>query len=200
MAGYLVVFTGPMFGRKTTEGLNRIGFLLGSTQKMNQTKRAILINHSDDIRDLKEVFSTHDPLLKVNRDRIDLVSSSSLAEYKETIHDYIMVDEFQFFDEEALHIVKYWLSKKKYVVVCGLIAYDNKKKFGHTLDMLLEADEFEQVRPYCSFCTEEAISQDKINEFKLASFSKCLIEKTTDKLIGGMKEFAPVCRRHHQSS
>ena len=197
MAGYLVVFTGPMFGRKTTEGLGRVGFILGSTKSKCKGKQAILINHSDDTRDLEEVFSTHDPLLKVNRDKIDMVSCNDLLAYKETKHNLIMVDEFQFFDQSAIEVVKYWISQKKYVVVAGLIAYSNKKKFGFTLDLMLEADEFEQVRPDCPCCTEEAIAEGRPNEFRKAPFTTCLVKKETDKLVGGAEKFAPSCRRHH---
>jgi len=190
--GYLELVSGPMYSGKTTALLSRY-------KQFNFCNIDILtINHADDsMRYSSTQLSSHDKVM------IPCIMSHSLAqiidlnklpqeqeiegqitheEFKK--YKVILINEIQFFDEEALDWIKTAVDKYcKHIYVCGLDGDFQRKKFGNWLEILMPfCDNHIKLHSYCSNC-----------KIKKAIFTHRNTNETAQKIIGS-DCYIPVCR------
>ena len=110
------------------------------------------------------------------------------------------MDEFQFFtnyeknseeyflDEENLNTIIRWKNEfKKIVIVAGLKANFQKKKFGLILDLIPEADKVELKLHFVHF----------VKVLLMLSHSRRIIDENGNVIrVGGLKKYKPCCEYH----
>jgi len=172
-----------MFSGKTTllieklSELHAIGF------------KVLYINHSFDTRSDKG-FSTHSHVIQ-HLD-FDTLYATDLGDLDETIldnYDVIGIDEAQFFNIHIVEFVEKMIEQhNKYLIVAGLIADYNRKRFGYTLDLIPLCDNLYKRYSYCSLCYEKKIVAKAYFTFRQ--------EKNTEQIsVGGDEKYIPLCRK-----
>ena len=195
--GSLNIVVGPMFSGKST-------WLNGVITELADTGFKVLkIIHIKDVRD--DVASndkkgtTHNSSYRSLSDKIDVISTDVLSSVNVNDYDVIGIDESQFFPD-LLEYVEQWVEDKgKHVRVSGLCGDSSKKKYGQTLDLIPFCDKVKKLHARCHTCLVELKKMDyKGNIMSLeAPFTKCLVTKTSQTLVGGSDSYIPVCRYHH---
>jgi len=191
----LFVFTGGMFCGKTTKLLQEVG----KFSDLTKTNKALIINSSMDIRDRKNVISSHSSLYRGLNDKIDLVSLERLSDINVNTYSVIGIDEANFFPD-LVETVKKWLSMKKNIICVGLDGDYKMEKFGFIADLLPIADFFMKLNAICSECLHDLTERKEIiTPFNTtpAPFTKKLHHGDKVVEIGSADKYAPVCRKHH---
>lgn len=191
--GYLELVSGPMYSGKTTTLLNRY------KQFKFCNIDILVINHADDsMRYSSTQLSSHDKVMIpcimtdtlngiINLNKFDpeknAISKLTNQEFKK--YKVILINEIQFFEEEALEWIKTAVDKYcKHIYVCGLDGDFQRKKFGNWLEMLMPfCDNHIKLHSYCSNC-----------KVKKAIFTHRNTNETAQKIIGS-DCYIPVCRR-----
>lgn len=192
----LVVFTGGMFCGKTTSMLHEIS----RYTDISSEHKALVINHSFDNRDVRDVISSHSSTYKGLSDKIDVVSTDNLLNVK--IEDYIVIgiDEANLF-KNLYSVVKKWLRLNKHIVCSGLDGNYKMEKFGSISDLLHISDKFIKLNAICSICLEDLTSNGKtITPFNTtpAPFTRKIDTTNHNEIdIGGSDKYIAVCRKHH---
>jgi thymidine kinase len=140
----LDIILGPMFAGKTSR-------ILSIVSRYSAIRTPVLvINHSLDTR-----YSTHDELVTHDRNRVQCIRLSDLADLPEDLlksHPVIIVDEAQFFP----HLVAFCEfavdTHGKHVYVVGLDGDSNRRPFGEILQCIPLADRVERLTALCRRC------------------------------------------------
>ncbi|MDP8022996.1 MAG: thymidine kinase [Nitrososphaeria archaeon] len=174
MQGWIKVYTGPMFSRKTEELLIELRrYELGK-------KKIALFKHAIDNRYGEEYVVSHDgrkmKAFKVS-DPYDIYKIGK--EY-----EVIGIDEAQFFGSEIVEVVSKLADEGKRVVVAGLDKNFLGKPFGAMPLLLAIADEVIKLTAVCPICGEPA------------SFTIRKSKEQQEILIGGYDQYEPRCRVH----
>ena len=188
----LTLVISPMFSGKTT-------FLLSKIVAFTKLGfKTIFINHSFDTRNAESDISCHNKLLEngiVSSD-FQIRKTDKLDFLVDVDSDYIFIDEFQFFNQNAVAIVLNLVEKGKHVFVAGLKGDYENKEFGNTLKLIPHADNIHFLKSLCVDCALDGKSVE-------ASFTK-FRGKTNNDLpkdqitIGSDDLYIPVCRQHHK--
>ncbi len=201
--GKLFVRAGAMFSGKSSW----LNFEL--TKYADLGYDVVKIVHSDDTRENTDnAGSTHNSSYQSLSSKIRVIHANILQYPKITSHsvfnncenkvsyvtdiekyEVIGIDEGQFFT--GLYDFVYDLIENhgKLVMVVGLDGDSNKRKFGEILNLIPIADKFKKMSACCQLCPKKL--------FVDAPFTKCLVKKEGQVLIGAKNEYIPVCRVHH---
>ena len=192
-----------MFSGKTMKNVTIMSEMIMASASLNRESndknypKAILINHSFDVRDESKMgYSTHNPLLKNSLDFIHVCQVSELNSVNVTEYDIIGIDEAQFF-EDLVKTVKKWVSSGKKVVVSGLCGDFKMKKFGNITDLIPFCDEAIELYSHCVICIKESRISGKPDIYTKAKFTHRLNGEKAQISVGGSAEYIPVCRYHH---
>ena len=201
-AGSLTVYTGPMFCGKTTHLITEITKWVDINRcNGSLNNRPLLINHCKDIRDKKNIISSHSSSYKGLSSYIDVISSKDLISIDTYDRYVIAVDEAQFFPDLVEAVTK-WLSEGIHVYCAGLDS-DYKMEIFGSIHMLVHlADNFTKLPAICSICIRD-INNTPITPSNLsrASFTARIDQSVTNQIqIGGSDLYIPVCRRHLNES
>jgi thymidine kinase len=191
----LTVFTGPMFSGKTTSMLAEITRF----SDVSETRHALIINHSFDIRNIDHIISSHASMYKGLSSKIDVQSSNLLSQIDVTKYTIVGIDECNFF-EDLVPMVSKWISQGKHIIASGLDGDYQMKKFGSISDLLPIADSFIKLKAICSCClTEHQKNGGLVTPFTTvpAPFTKRISSSSSVIEIGGADKYVAVCRRHH---
>ena len=181
----LTVIIAPMFSGKTS-------YLLTQASISFDLKfKPVFITHSLETR--SNNIYTHSSIVQPIADKLPTIKTQSLKESQDSLLQYshIFIDEFQFFSKDDIEVIEKFVSNKKNVVVAGLKADSNNKKFGFLIDLIPLADDVVFLNSYCMVCAEY---KDKIK----APFTKRLCCDTEQVLVGNSDKYIPVCRKHYE--
>lgn len=176
MAGWIKIYTGPMFSRKTEE-------LLVELHRFQLAKKSVvLFKHSLDVRYDRAQAVSHDGR------RMDAVATSDPAEVLRMGRgfDVIGIDEAQFFPEGIVEVVQELADMGKRVIVAGLDKDYLGRPFGPMPALLAIADEVVKLYAVCTVCGAPA------------TFT---IRKTGERdliVVGGAEMYEPRCREHRR--
>lgn len=195
--GTLIVRVGPMYSGKST-------WLNGElTELSDKGFSSVKITHSDDVRnDVRtsdDAGSTHNSSYTSLSVKVRKIKATKLRDIPVPSEKVIGIDESQFFPD-LLEVVEDWVENRgKHVRVAGLCGDSDKRKFGQTNDLVPISDEFIKLKASCNICLQELKNADfHGNIFAISGpFTKCLVDKTSQKLVGGSDTYIPVCRYHH---
>jgi thymidine kinase len=210
-SGYLELILGPMGGGKSS-------YLKAQLTKCADIgMKALYICHSNDAaRDSTEglksdgFMTSHDSSFhglssKIDKKRVKLLSKLDVKDYH-----VIGVDESQFFDimhpegsnefiADLLKTVTSWVEDlNKRVLVSSLPGDFRRKKFGYAIDLIPMVDNIVWCPACCPKCGDEldalGFHGNKIN--CPAPFTARLVASESQKLVGTMESYAPMCRSH----
>jgi thymidine kinase len=176
----LEVVIGPMFSGKSSYALSYV------RRQRAIGKKVLVIKPDIDNRYTNENYLvTHDkekvPCMMWNTDR-------PLCEIKDIDYDCFVIEEAQFF-QHLPHFCSYLLfSEKKQILVVGLDACAQQKKFGEVLDIIPMATSVTKLNALCSKCCDGT----------LAPYTKRIVEYYIDQQVdvGGAEKYIAVCLRH----
>ena len=172
---FLKLILGPMFSGKTSQ-LIRI-------YKHNMVAEipTLVINHADDVRYSEKNLSTHDG---INIPCIKLDKLNDIHTYLPALERYtILINEGQFFDD-LYYVVSNLLKRDNLtIVICGLDGDFKMARFGQILSLIPLSNEVEKLYAICKYCKNRA------------SFTHRITEETTQKVIGDIDKYVPVCRK-----
>uniref|UniRef100_A0A7S0BMC5 Thymidine kinase n=1 Tax=Rhodosorus marinus TaxID=101924 RepID=A0A7S0BMC5_9RHOD len=176
--GGMELIIGPMFAGKTTELLRR------SEQRRSAGQRVLLVKSSVDTRYSRVEIVSHDqkrePCYSM-KELSPLLSEAIVSDY-----DVAAIDEAQFFPDLLSFCLEWVDRQKKTVLVAGLDADCERRKFGEVVDLAPHADRITKLSARCGICGEPAC------------FTKRKISLTKEQvLIGGSDLYMAACREHY---
>jgi thymidine kinase len=174
----ITLYLGCMFSGKTSELIKIYRKL------MVINKKVLSINYAQDNR-----YSSDDAIVSHNLDKIDCIKVSSLSEVPEDIiinHDYIIIDEGQFFSDLKNYVIKWCEQFKKNIIVIGLDGDYKRNPFGQILDLVPIADNVTKLKAMCKLC----------NDGTEALFTHRLSSED-EQIVIGNSNYIPVCRQHY---
>tara|TARA_B100000035_G_scaffold313678_1_gene327953 strand:- start:8810 stop:9343 length:534 start_codon:yes stop_codon:yes gene_type:complete len=175
MAARLEIIVGPMFSGKTTALIDKFN---DCTEKNIKTT---VINFIDDQRYSEKMLSNHDQIM------IPCIQSRTLSEIEEnSIHDVILINEAQFF-EDLYDFVLTHLDKNKKIYLYGLDGDFKRNKFGSLLDLVPYCDSIIKKTAICHFCKSRAIFSHRLSQEK-------------DQVVIGSTNYIPLCRRCYKNN
>jgi len=193
--GTLELIIGPMFSGKSTQ-LNEI-----LTEFADNDLNVLKINHVNDVRpDLYgtiETGSTHNSSFRSLTEKITCCTLASLTEAEVDAFHVIGIDEGQFFPD-LYDVVQDWVNRGYHVRVAGLDGDSKMQPFGQILSLIPLSDSVTKKHARCFTCLTDL----KKNGFKgnimaiQAAFTRRIVPDSDQVLIGGAKEYIPVCRYH----
>jgi thymidine kinase len=186
--------TGPMFSGKTTEFNKKITTWVDVTGA-----KALIINHTFDNRDVKNIVSSHSSSYKGLSDKINVKATSSLLSIDVSEYTIIGIDEANFFDD-LFESVKSWSKDGKHVVVAGIDGDFRATQFGNIADLLSISDSFVKLTAICSKCLRETESRGEVItpcNITPAPFTEKLAKDDKIRDVGGSDKYIAVCRKHH---
>ena len=128
---------------------------------------------------------THD------RNKIDnCLAVTSLNEISDEfieLHDVIIVEELQFFEDAYINIVKMVDNFKKHVICAGLDGDFNRQPFGDVLSLIPHCDDIVKLKALCKKCGDGTP----------ALFSKRIVNNDKTTLVGSNDCYEAVCRNHY---
>ncbi len=180
----ITLIVGPMFAGKTTHLIKNYNHLSD-----DEKTKAIFVKYSGDNRySSDDVVITHDNLSA----KCKTISGDCISKIYDILrdHDYIFIDEIQFFQNveileelanESLH-----QSSPKHIYLSGLNGTYCKTAFANMNLLYPIADNIIHVRGMCNHCSNEKSSY---------SFKK--VSKPGDGIvdIGGADKYLAVCRK-----
>jgi len=177
MQGWIKVYTGPMFSRKTEE------LLIELKRYELAKKKIILFKHAIDNRYGEEYVTSHDGR------KMKAIKVSDPSEIYNIGKEYevIGIDEAQFFDTEIADVVNRLADEGKRIVIAGLDKNFLGKPFGPMPLLLAIADEVIKLTAVCPVCGEPA------------TFTIRKSKEEQEILIGGYDHYEPRCRVHHHT-
>lgn len=194
--GQCLVYVGSMCSGKTTQlnleltkaadtGMSvlRIGYLGSDNRNTDggvseDSQKDGITSHSSQFNSLSS---------KVKSIKMDHISGIPVDKYQ-----VIGIDEGQFFPD-LYTIVKEWVTKySKIVYISALDGDSNLNLFGEQVTKLLPiSTKFKKMTARCIYCL-----RDK-NYVTPAVATARLIKSNSQKLIGGLESYAPVCLNCH---
>lgn len=106
-------------------------------------------------------------------------------------YDMITIDETQFFPDVVAFLNT--IENRGFqgtVLLSSLLGDSNRKRWVSMDDVLPLMDEIQFLKAYCAECKDGT----------LAPFTKCIVKKDSNILIGGSSEYVSVCRRHFKTT
>lgn len=174
----ITLYIGCMFSGKTSE-------LIKVCRKcMIINKKVLCINFAQDNR-----YSDAEFIMSHNKDKIDCVKVSKLSEINDDFvkqHDYIMIDEGQFFYDLKYYVLKWCEEYKKNVVIIGLDGDYKREKFGQILDLIPYCDEVHKLKALCKLCND---GTEGLFTHRLST--------ENEQIIIGNSNYIPLCRKHY---
>jgi len=192
--GRLDLIIGTMFSGKTT-------YLLSEIAKLAELNYKIFYINIDFDDRSNNVFSTHNPFFDNHVDfikkesiikNVTMIKTRLLLELDINSYDMIIIDEAHFFDD-LITFVNLCLNKKKYIIVAGLQADFNGRKFGKILDLVPICTDIKRLHAYCAECAKNKYC-------RIAIYSKKITKSKKINDIGGSEKYIPVCREHYETS
>ena len=193
-AGYLSVFTGPMFSGKTSMVESKITCYAD----IFEGRRVLMVNSILDKRDEENLISCHSSSYTGLSRKIDVVTVLHLADVNAEKYSVIGVDECQFFDD-LVPRVEQWLTEGKHIYCAGLDSDANLKRFGHIHELLYLADDFVKLNACCSLCLNEGNDMLALNNMTKAPFTgrRVGIQPGKEQIdVGAEEKYLPLCRQH----
>ena len=173
MGGWIKVYTGPMFSRKTEE------LIVELHRYMLAKKSVILFKHQIDIRYGEGVVS-HDGK---KMDAINVKNSGEILRLGKG-YDVVGIDESQFFDQGIVSVAQTLADSGSRVLIAGLDKNYLGEPFGPMPQLLAIADEVIKLTAVCTVCGNPA------------TFTVRKVKNEKEVLIGGMETYEPRCRLH----
>jgi thymidine kinase len=176
--GSIHVIMGCMYSGKTTE------IMRYAHRYQSIDSNIVLINYIDDDRYGDDLIYTHDKAGMKGMKARNLydISSEELNEAS-----VVIINEGQFFSDLYDFCMDMAEKRGKHVLVCGLDGDFERKPFGDILKLIPVAETVKKLSALCAVCK---------NGTK-AHFSKRIVEKKEQVLIGSDDMYIPVCRRHY---
>ena len=138
--GYLKLIIGPMFAGKSTELLR----IINMYKILN--KKILIINHNIN----KRYDQPNSSIVTHDQNKIDnCLAVNSLNELSDEfiqLHDVIIVEELQFFEDAYENIVKFVDIFKKHVICAGLDGDFNRQPFGDVLRLIPHCDDIIKLK------------------------------------------------------
>lgn len=187
----LTLVISPMFSGKTSfllskiVGLSKLGF------------KTVYVNHSIDNRNKDSDISCHNKLIEngLTNCSFDILKSSDLREISSMDKDYYFIDEFQFFNQNAVPIVLNLVSRGKHVFIAALKGDYKNEEFGYTLKLVPHADNIHVLKSLCVECAKEG----KCIDAPFTKYTKITKESDRNQVeVGSDELYIPVCRNHHE--
>ncbi len=152
------------------------------------------------VYDDKREITTHNSSCQQPSQKIHVLHAKNLCDVNVCEYEIIGIDEAQFFGD--LYDFVYDLVEKhgKFVNVVGLDGDSNKDVFGQVLKLCPISDSFKKMKACCKMCDDEqkSTTSNYTNRvYTEAPFTKCMVSKDSQVLIGASNEYVPVCRKHH---
>jgi thymidine kinase len=179
--GYLKLILGPMYAGKSTELIRHI------RQYKFLGKSVLCINHKINKRYGSQNIITHDKeevsdcILLENLSDIKLFGKL----YKNS--DVIIIEELQFFEDAFINIIEFVEKYNKIVICAGLIGDYKRLNFGEVHKLIPIADNILFLSALCSICKDGT----------KAPFTKRIVEKKEQNLVGSNESYISVCRKHY---
>ena len=181
--GTLIAVVGPMFAGKS----ETIIAAIKNKKILNYPiKSPLVFKHSFDKTRYDE---THIVSHNQNKVPCRLLDDTTLEELNniDQKHDWVFIDEAQFFSKEALLETCYSLLNRGINICCAGLNQDSfGKPFGAIGDILALADNIITIYSKCSTCGAPATK------------TKRLSDNTETILVGGNAIYEPRCRLHWQ--
>ena len=176
--GKITLYFGCMFSGKTS-------ILIRECRKcMAISKKVICINYAQDNR-----YSNEEYIMSHNLDKVDCIKVNTLSDVSDdTIlnHDYIMIDEGQFFIDLKHYVLKWCEEFKKNIIIIGLDGDYKRQPFGQIIDLIPYSDDIHKLKAFCKICNDETE----------ALFTHRLSNEDTQVIIGN-SNYIPLCRQHY---
>ena len=180
-SGYLKLIIGPMFAGKSTELLR----IINMYKILN--KKILIINHNIN----KRYDQPNSSIVTHDRNKIDnCLAVTSLNEISDEfieLHDVIIIEELQFFEDAYINIVKMVDQFKKHVICAGLDGDFNRQPFGDVLSLIPHCDDIVKLKALCKRCGDGTP----------ALFSKRIVNNDKTTLVGSNDCYEAVCRNHY---
>lgn len=175
--GYISLFIGPMFSRKTSN-------MCTAVERWHiANKKCIIIGHSSDVRYGKtEKIITHSGYTPENIPMIRAYELKSAFD-ELTRYDVIGVDEVQFFPD-CVEIINKLANMGKIIICAGLDADYKGRCFGRVHELIPLAEEVTKLKAVCIKCYSDA------------SFTARTSDETEIEVVGGADKYIAVCRKH----
>jgi len=185
---------GPMYGGKTTELLRRL------TVCKEMGLRCCYVNSAHDSR-TSSAFSTHNKLISTNgvkstgnifgdsEDFIAAIKVDDVAELLSLVDQYDVfgIDEAQLFTNLLATSTDLVDVHNKRIIVAGLNGTSERRMFGEILYLIPHANSIQKLEPFCKLCADNG-------KIIPAIFTKCIIDKSDEIMIGGKDMYVAVCR------
>ena len=176
--GSIEIIMGCMFSGKTS-------YLLNYVNKLSSIGiKPLIINSEVNTRDQTGVLNNH------NNETINCITVKKLSDLQFDIlnsHQYIFIDEGQFFEDLKDTVLEWCEEVGKNVYIFGLDGDFRRNKFGAILDLIPYADNVIKLTGYCSQCNNKTPS--------LFTFRKS--SDTEQTVIGNGDKYIPLCRKHY---
>ena len=175
--GSINLYVGCMFSGKTSTLIREC------RRCITINKKVLCINYDEDNR-----YSDADYIISHNQDKIDCIKVHKLADIPENIikeHDFIMIDEGQFFTDIKDYVIKWCDEFKKHIVIIGLDGDYRREKFGNLLELIPCCDNIVKLKALCQMC----------NDGTEALFTHRLSHENAQVVIGS-NNYIPLCRKH----
>ena len=180
-SGYLELIIGPMFAGKSTELLRVINMY----KILN--KKILIINHNIN----KRYDQPNSTIITHDKNKIDdCLAVRSLNEISDEfieLHDVIIIEELQFFEDAYINVIKMVDIFKKHVICAGLDGDFNRHPFGDVLNLIPHCNKIKKLNALCKKCGDGTP----------ALFSKRIINNKRTTLVGSNECYEAVCRYHY---
>ena len=186
--GYLEIFIGPMFSKKTSK------ILFELTSFADQRFRCLYINHIDDERETEGCdgsVTTHNSTFNKLSEKVDQIKVGDLCDVDVSEYDYIGVDELQFFSDAYENINDWVTIQGKRVYVASLDGDCYRRPFGDVFELIPLANKVTKCTAFCDIC------RDNRGILKEAPFTARMTSDTSVKLVGGQDMYKAMCRTCH---
>ena len=181
--GTIEVICGPMFAGKTEELLRRVRRLEYAH------KNVVLFKPQIDDRYEKSYIVSH------NQNKalcVALKTSKEMFEYVKEGTDAVVIDEFQFLDDDAVDIVLYFARLGKRVIISGLDKDFRGEPFNNMPRLLALADSVTKLTAICVKCGEPATCTQRIVNGNPAPYDNPQI------LVGASESYEARCASCHE--
>lgn len=182
--GKLIVYTGPMFARKTTKLIEHAQQFNGNSLVLKPSKDD-RFGAGDYIR--SHDSESHEAILFNGKNPSEILQI--VAEYPEL--STVLIDEVQFCSSQILEVIEQLLVQGLTIIAAGLDLDYKKGPFGSTLDIVGKARaEGGEVHYLTANCADEDCSLEAIY-----TYAKHPLEQL--ETIGAENIFGVACEEHH---
>ena len=174
MSGKLIVNTGSMFSGKSTELLRQ------GERHLLAGKSVIYLKSAIDNRYQAGKINTHSGK---HYDALKMNIEKSILTVEVLSSDVILIDEIQFFKEQAINDIKKLLLMNKIVYVSGLDIDSEGEPWQTTMYLMAIADEVQKFKAVCYHCGADAYISAKISPDHKERID-----------VGSYDKYIPLCR------